>query len=252
MKTNIIVHNEEYSGITPLQCGFENCEQGHFFGPAIRTYWLIHFVESGKGIFRINNKEYAVKTGEMFVIPPFVETYYEADSKNPWQYIWVGFTADNLPVKLDDVIFCQDAHTIFSAIKTAERYQSGRSAFITAKLWELFALLLDKNTYKLDYVETAINIIHSEYATPLTINDIANRIGLDRRYFSTLFKKDLGVSPKKALLNYRMEIASILLTEQSSSVSLAAYSVGYSDIFQFSKFFKKHFGVTPTEYKKQI
>lgn len=78
---NIVVNNEEYNGINPIQCGFESCEKGHFFGPAIRTHWLIHFVESGKGIFRINNKEYTVKSGEMFVIPPFVETYYEADQK---------------------------------------------------------------------------------------------------------------------------------------------------------------------------
>lgn len=95
-----------------------------------------------------------------------------------------------------------------------------------------------------------MNIIHSEYATPLTINDIASRIGLDRRYLSALFKKKVGISPKKILVNYRMEIASMLLTTQNASVSLATYSVGYSDIFQFSKIFKKHFGISPSEYKK--
>ena len=75
----IVVANEEYKGLNPVQAGYEQCEKSHFYGPATRTHWLIHFVESGFGIFRINGKEYSLGPGEMFVIPPFVETYYEAD-----------------------------------------------------------------------------------------------------------------------------------------------------------------------------
>lgn len=32
--------------------------------------------------------------GNIFVIPPYLETYYQADAQNPWHYVWIGFTAD--------------------------------------------------------------------------------------------------------------------------------------------------------------
>ncbi|MDO4618732.1 MAG: AraC family transcriptional regulator [Clostridia bacterium] len=246
----ITVNDLGYTGINPVQVGFEDCESGHYYGPAVRTHWLIHFVTSGKGLFKIGENEYNIGAGEMFVIPPFAETYYEANEKNPWSYIWVGFTSDNLPLNLENVIKCPEAYSVFNAFKTADRFQNGRSAFIAGKLWELFAILLDKNTHKTDYVNTALDIIHSEYTNPITIEGIANRIGLDRRYFAKLFKAHTKVSPRDYLLAYRMKIASMLLSEKAVSVSVAANSVGYSDIFLFSKMFKKHFGIPPTEYKK--
>ena len=82
-----------------MQFGYEECEKTQSYGPATRTHWLIHFVESGFGIFRIGEKEYKIGPGEMFVIPPYVETCYQADGSNPWSYIWIGFTTEkNFPL----------------------------------------------------------------------------------------------------------------------------------------------------------
>ena len=82
----------------------------------------------------------------------------------------------------------------------------------------------------------------------ITVEEIAKKLNLDRTYFSTLFKRKTGVSPKQYLLDYRMSIAASLILKNDITVSVAAYSVGYSDIFTFSKMFKKHFGVSPKEY----
>ena len=53
-----VVSDEGYLGLNPIQFGYENCEKSKFFGPAVRTHWLIHFVVSGFGIFKIGDKEY--------------------------------------------------------------------------------------------------------------------------------------------------------------------------------------------------
>ncbi len=251
--TSVIVNDLNYEGLNPVQFGFENCEKSHSFGPAIRTHWLIHYVVSGYGTFKIKDKEYRLGAGEMFIIPPYVETYYEADSKNPWEYIWVGFTAgETLPIPLPDIIRCPEAFHIFTSMKNSKNFTNGRSAYLSSKLWELFALLLDNEIEKTDYIQTALDCIHSEYMKPITIEDIANRLNLDRRYFSHLFKKKTGISPKEYLLNYRMNIASSLLLSGGVSVTVASCSVGYSDVFQFSKMFKRHFGFSPTMYIKQM
>lgn len=250
MNHNVIITDEKYKGINPMHFGFQDCEESHSFGPAVRTYWLIHFVVSGFGYYKIGNREYNLGPGEMFVIPPYVETYYEADSEKPWSYIWVGFTSDSdLPVELKDTIHCPEALSIFSRMKNCREKSNGRSAFLCARLWELFEILLERtNDNNTDYINLALDCIHSEYMNPLTIEDIAKRLNLDRSYFSTLFKKTVGVSPKQYLLDYRMNMAASLLTDNRKSVSVTATSVGYSDVYTFSKMFKQHFGISPTEY----
>ena len=251
MMHNIIVTDEGYGGLNPMQFGYENCKKSHFYGPATRTHWLIHFVESGFGIFKINEKEYSVGPGEMFVIPPFLETYYEADSKNPWSYIWIGFTTEKkLPLELPDVIHCPKALDVFISMKNAADLENGRSSFLSSRLWDLFTILLENEKHKISYVDRALECIHSEYMYDLTINKIATRLGLDHSYFSSLFRKKMGISPKQYLFNYRMNVAVSLMLENGSNISVAAYSVGYTDVCNFSKMFKKHFGVSAREYIK--
>ena len=48
-----------------------------------------------------------------------------------------------------------------------------------------------------------------------------------------------------------MSLAAKLMTENQKSVSVAAYSVGYPDIFSFSKMFKRCYGVSPQEYVRE-
>ena len=247
-----IVTNKEYKGLNPVQFGYDNCQKGHFYGPAIRPYWLIHFVVSGFGYYRIGEREYDISPGEMFVIPPFEETFYKADTKHPWSYIWIGFTAeDGLPVQLEDVIHCPAAIKIFDSMKNCDEFDLGKSAYLSAKLWELFALLLCNQKPQPDYVQYALDCIHSEYMNGITIEQIAQRLNLDRSYFSTIFKRKTGLSPKQYLKNYRMNIAASLMSEKSTSITVVAHSVGYCDLFTFSKAFKKHYGISPNEYVKK-
>ncbi len=82
------------SEINIYYCGKEACSPGHFFGPAIRPHYLMHFILSGKGIYETRGKKYVVSKGEAFLIRPQEITYYEADAKEPWKYAWVAFDGD--------------------------------------------------------------------------------------------------------------------------------------------------------------
>lgn len=252
MWSNTIVNDEKYSGLNPVVFGYEDCEKCHSFGPAVRNYHLLHFVVSGFGNFVIKGKTYSVSAGEMFVIPPGEETYYEADSIIPWSYIWIGFTADKgLPLKLGNVVRCPEALSIFNDMKKCESMSGGQSAYLSSKLWELFSLLLENEEHTKDYTDRALDCIHSEYMNGITVSEIAERLNLDRTYFSMVFKKKMGISPKQYLLNYRMSIAKLLLVDERKSVSVVANSVGYTDIFTFSKMFKRYYAVSPNEYVRR-
>jgi len=248
-----LVINKGYKDLNPVQFGYEKCKPKHSFGPAVRTHWLLHYVVSGCGYFIRDKKKYTVSGGEIFVIPPFEETYYEADSVTPWHYIWIGFEAETLPFALDKaVINCLGAGRIFNDMLRCSAFENGRSAFLCGKLWELFCLLLEQSgAPKSGYVEKAINRMNSEYMNDISISEIAKQLNIDRSYFSSIFKKSTGLSPQFYLNNLRLERAAELMIRYGQPPSTAAISSGYPDIYNFSKMFKRHFGVSPREYVKR-
>ena len=71
-------------------------------------------------------------------------------------------------------------------------------------------------------------------------------------YFSTIFKNATGETFIEALTRVRMEKAKKLLESTSMKSYEVALSVGYNDPHYFSSTFKKHMGMTPTEYSKQL
>ena len=62
-----LLDNLHMADINPRICGVEACAPGHSFGPAVREYFLLHYVVRGKGIFRRGKREYTLQAGEIFV-----------------------------------------------------------------------------------------------------------------------------------------------------------------------------------------
>lgn len=248
-----LVVNCNYAGINPIHFGSEQCSPSHYYGPAIRKHWLIHFVENGTGIFEINKNTYKIEKGDLFVIPPLVQTYYEADQNNPWLYTWIGFETDIILPKSfsHPVIKCKEAEEIFDEMKLCKNYDNGKSAFLTCCIWKLLTALYEQDTKTILPIDLALSYIHSEYNKNLTVQEIADKINLERSYFSRQFKNQTGMSPVAYIQRYRLKRAAELMRLTNAKPSVAAYSVGYDDIFYFSKIFKRQFGVSPREYIKQ-
>ena len=75
-----------------LHAGMEQCPPAHAFGPAVRDYYLIHFVLRGQGRFQAENRTFQLRTGHGFLIYPDQVTFYEADQQDPWFYVWIAFS----------------------------------------------------------------------------------------------------------------------------------------------------------------
>lgn len=252
MQRNILVIDKNYNALNPMQFGTHTCDATQNFGPAVRSYWLLHYVVSGQGYFDIGKNHYSVKAGDIFVIPPYVETHYWANKQDPWSYVWIGFTAKGeLPVRLDDITHCPQAARIFEEMEKCESFENGRSAFLSGKLWELFSYLAEQQPKEQDPLEAVLDCIHTEFTHPLTVQELAQRVNLDRSYLTTLFTQRFGVSPGKYLLAHRMKFAAKLLTANEKNVSVTAISVGYNDIYTFSRAFKQYYGISPQEYAKR-
>lgn len=235
------------------QFGYEIGHPAHRYGPAVRPYWLLHYVTRGFGVFEIGGREYAVAPGSIFVIPPDTETAYCGSAERCWDYIWIGFTAERVPQALTQpVIVSPAASAIFENMKRCGEMTEGKNAFLTAKLYELFALLAERaKPQPPEYIAQAISCMESEYMLDLTVGSIADRLGLDRSYFSTLFQRETGVSPGRFLTRLRLEKAAQLLLGAAPPVAVVSRSCGYDDPAVFARAFKRHFGASPREYRKQ-
>ena len=252
MSVTEIVINKNYCDVSPMEFGYEACLPSHYFGPVVRGYWLLHYVVSGKGIFKRDGKVYNVGAGQIFVISPYAETYYQADENDPGEYIWIGFDSETLAgtVFTEHVMTVAGAGKIFRDMKRSSEMDNGRSPFLCAKIWELISLILDGTDNLPDHIDKALNYIHTDYANGITVSSVAERLNLDRTYFSVLFKKRLGISPIKYLSDLRIEKAAELIVKHGMSATTAALSVGYFDYCHFSRAFKKKYGKSPKEYSK--
>ncbi|WP_235442518.1 MULTISPECIES: AraC family transcriptional regulator [Bacillales] len=97
-------------------------------------------------------------------------------------------------------------------------------------------------------VDQTISYMHTNYADPITLDDLANLAGLTPRYYTEVFKKKVGKSPIEYLTSCRMEHAKTLLRESNKRLREVARLVGYADEFYFSRRFKQQVGVSPTVF----
>lgn len=97
----------------------------------------------------------------------------------------------------------------------------------------------------------AIFYISQNFDRTIGVADAAAAAGLERSYFSRLFKKETGITCEKWLNDFRMEKAAKLLKSGRLNVAETARSAGFTDQFYFSRAFKKHFGASPASFKRQ-
>ena len=98
---------------------------------------------------------------------------------------------------------------------------------------------------------SAVRMINSDYCdSNITNAALAATCNISEVYFRKLFAAHFGVSPKQYIIDLRIQKAKQLLSENSLSVSLISEKCGFSNLYHFSRLFKQHTGVTPTEYRR--
>ncbi len=241
---------------------------GHRYGPAVRSFYLIHYIVEGRGTFFVNGATYRLKAGQGFLIEPDYLTTYTADQDDPWTYVWLGFSGEEVQGILNSIGLNQDS-PIFTCDpeQRPEQYvmdMLGHNYATTSDLYRREAMLLlffsalaqSKREAVTDqsenaYVAQAIRYIQNCYHEPLLVEDMARYVGLNRSYLSTLFKKYTGLSPIKYLQTFRMTWAAHLLSLTQLPISAVAYSCGYQEAESFHKIFKQHTGLSPKRYREQ-
>lgn len=252
-------------------CGYQQCRPDHSFGPLARSVFILHVVVSGKGIFRCQGKEYVIDANHVFLLPPGVETYYTADSKEPWHYCWIAFhgtMASDLVKKaglssVHPVIGIRDAAAIEEMILYAMKFpeisthdflmRRGMLSLILAKIIEESDSEVRSGTdlYSLSYADYAVRYIQLHFQEKIRISWLAEHIGISRSYLVKVVRESIGMSPQEYLMKVRMEYAAHCINHSDGSIRDVAELCGYDDSLAFSKAFKSYYGISPSECRRR-
>ena len=252
-------------------CGYSKTEPRHSFGPAIREQYLIHIVLEGEGYYSINDQKYFLKKGQGFVIPPGVSTFYQADEKNPWSYVWLGLSGNLVEYYLKEIGVGKN-HLTFKVenlnsfkgliFETLSYDQDNLVSELSRQkqVYKFLELLLNSASYlnegiitkKMNpFVRQTIEIIRENAYQKLSVKDIAVSLSIHENYLSRLFKNDMGISIKEYISEIKISIANDLLSSTEYSIQQISDKIGFSTVQSFSKAFKKANGVSPGVYRKR-
>lgn len=251
-------------------CGYAKCESFHSYGPATRPNYIIHYILEGKGCYQVNGQKYYLSAGQGFLIEPDTLTFYRADKEDPWSYLWVGVGGTGAEKYIRDIglnshqlIFQHDQGEKLKGIVLAmlrhTRFSVSNLYYLQARLHDFFSVLTEnividsvmEDSKESIYIQEAVSFISNYYSAGLSVADIADHINVNRSYLYTLFKSNLGISPKDYLTRFLISKACEQLVLTDSSIEGIADACGYRNPLVFSKAFKKETGTTPTEYRKK-
>ena len=243
----------------------------------------IIYILSGACTYNINDKLYHVQKGDLIVCNPNV---YHCRILNPGQEViefHIGISnilLENLPA---NTIIPPDSNPVFKIVKYEQEFlkcyneiisdqekdEPGCEPLLKSLVMKLIVLFLREinpepgkgsaeklkfnfETYdKLSVVNTIVSYINENYMNEISLDKISKNMYLSPVYISKIFKEEVGESPINYLIKVRLSKAMELLKAGNMSVKSVAKSVGYDDVYHFSKLFKKYYNVPPSKIKEE-
>lgn len=239
---------------------------------------------SGKGKYFVEDKTYDVGPGDIIICNPGVRhKNILVNPEEPTVQFFTGFSNfqfRNMP--LNSIISNNKSPLLrmsseskrevekhcYAMIAENEANQVGKYFMLKAHLMQIVLFMMREitdyqgegqngynfETYSKNYaVKRILDYLNENYNKKISLDKIADNMYLSPVYISKIFKEETGESPINYLIQIRLEKAKeIIENSEGSKIKNIADQVGYKDAYHFSKLFKKNYGVSPLNYKKQI
>lgn len=255
-----------------------NCIEWHW-----HTELEFVYIESGTVTFWIGEKQFALPEGNgVFINSKVLHRFYsptEAVIPNfvcmPFfiaeqdSFIYYKYVLPVISSALSFQIFNEkipwQAETL-SIIKQVIAAQDGVSSceLVTASLMQRLWLEIYENTditHRKENINDAVSsqarlqlmmqYMQQNYQNGISLDDVAAHAGVSKSTVLNLFRKYLHVTPINYLINYRLNEAAALLSKTEKKVNTISDETGFNNVDYFCRLFKKHYRVTPSEYRKR-
>lgn len=244
----------------------KDLKPGQTYGPVIRDTYIIECCTGGFGSVIINGREFPVKSGDCYFLLPGDTVIHTADILQPRTGVFCS--VDGLAIKgylslagitsampfAPKEVFEEITGLVQRLVETKDAEDAGAKLRQSACLYGIFGALLRSHgagKERSDPIEKALRIMDTCYPEPLSVSGIAEEVGLERCYFSTLFRQQTGFAPHQYLTRLRIRKACALMEHRGCSVSVAAASVGIP-AENFARLFRKWTGETPSRFRQNL
>lgn len=246
-------------------------------------YVEMAFVLSGEGKYRFDEGIFPVKEGDLLIFNPGVKHQCivnpEVEVATTEFFVGAydikidGLPANTIPVPGGGHIMHTSGELrqkLFKLCSSMETEKAGRMPgryfMLQSYLMQMILLILRDQCAPLEkakgyafesvnkkyVVEQMLSYFEDHYSEKISLDQIAENMYLSPFYISKIFKSETGDTPIRHLINIRLEKAKELLENgYEGNIQEVATSVGYDDAYHFSKLFKKHFGISPSQARKK-
>lgn len=224
----------------------------------IRPNWLIVYMVEGKLIYHANGSVYTASPETVIVLP------------NGCEYDWhCAVSGRYFAIRFDCELCCQEilSFPVIDSLKLLDLYKHieykrsiQKPMYEIENIRDTYSLLLMLENWsrkkhitsiKQQQLKPALDYIVKNFNKDIQNDDLASLTGLSTSYFRKLFCEVYGLSPIAYTHNLRIKKAKEMLQCDYGSITDIALSLGYNNIYEFSKAFKKHTNLSPTQYAKQ-
>ena len=246
---------------------------GYYFdidkGRVLNEYQLLYITE-GEGVFNsAHAKDVPLKAGDLFLLFPGEWHTYYPTGKHGWKSYWIGFKGKNVDDRVKAGFLSVDKpiyHVGFSAdiirlyeeaYKRAQEETPYSQQILAGIVNHLVGLMyalersmeLSKDHTRVDMINLARLRIRESLEADLTIQQIAEDLGVSYSNFRKLFKEFTGISPALYQQDLRLQRAKELLATTSLSIKEIAYRLRFESPDYFSSKFKIKTGKKPSEFR---
>ncbi len=234
------------------------------FGPGYRNQYIIHYVVEGKGYY--NGNPVCAKQG--FLIYPEQKEVYYPSKENPWKFLWIIATGESMS-KIFSRYNADSSTKIFSynnipLLKQAVEYiiNNHNKVICSLKITEQFLHIanshISENIPKTNksnadiYIDFCVKFIEENIHKKITVHELTDILGVSQPYLYTIFRNRFNMSIKQYITFTKLNYSKKLLKTTHLTIQEISNSLGYDDMFAFSKAFKYQEGVSPSNFRKKM
>ncbi|WP_309120646.1 AraC family transcriptional regulator [Paenibacillus sp.] len=253
-------------GVYLLRSGRNRAKPEYDVGPKMIECFSFHFVVSGCLLLTDERgRKFVVGEGRMFCLFPNVSYRYKiADASTELRMQWfafggpqsphlcaaLGLTPDRPSLDVDlGPRWRELANRLHASVGGGDPIRQLRSFYELIEWLRVGTPQEDRLARPRDWLAHCASYIRLHYAEPIRVEALAEEAGVHRSYLSDAFRKAYGMSPKQYATNLRLTNAADLLRDSELPVQDIAATVGYPDLFAFTRAFTKHYRMSPTAYR---
>ena len=268
-KKPLIASSDDERDDTPLYVNCAGVISKHAgfttYNPAGRRDYYLLYLLRGTLTVPHGGVEVEVKEGSVIFFPPRAPYQYTfRGSEEGIFYLWVHFTGSGVRELLDTLGLSplpRIAHIGYSEQITADfnrmfsdyaRAGKFRDLALAATLSRILVDTAEKLSAASgeNHLSKSLTYIHLHYTETIRVGDLARLEAISPSRYSELFRRLTGKPPIDYIISLRLRHAVSLLETTNLPVGEVAATVGFSDVHFFSKIFKKHVKMTPSEYRR--